>query len=269
MVSQPLVCPRTGYPSDLTDEQWLILEPLIPKSRSNSKCGGRPSKYAKREIVNAIFYVKTTGCQWKYLPNDLPPWPIVYHYFRAWHTRGLWKKINRTLVRSLRASMGRNEYPSVGIIDSQTAKTSSIARHTGYDGGKKTVGRKRHILTDTQGFLLDVVVHPAHIQDRDGAKKLLRHARSVVGTLEKIFADGGYAGKLIDWVRTHCNTTLEIVKRNDPHRFVVLAKRWIVERTLSWLSKARRLAREYETTPQSEEGMIYVAMIHLMLRRVI
>lgn len=257
---------RKGYPTDLTDTQWNTLLPHIPQSKSNKKKGGRPETYPKREILNAIFYLKTTGCQWNLLPVDLPPWPIVYHYFHVWSINRTWKRINTKIRHILRRREGRNAHATVGIIDSQSAKSSSVTRDFGYDAGKKVVGRKRHILTDTLGLVIDAVVHSSAIQDRDGAKLVLKKAHE---SLTTIYGDGGYAGKLVAWVKKKYDIMLEIIKRNELHTFVVLPKRWVVERTLSWLSKARRLARCYEKYARTEESMIYVTMIHLMVRRVI
>lgn len=269
MIAECLSNVRKSYQSDLTDDHWRILEPLVPQKKSNSKKGGRPEKYQKREIVNGILYVKSNGCRWRDLPHDLSPWPIVYHYFNAWSKRGIWKQINTILRKKVRKKRKRNEDPSVGIIDSQTAKGLDFTEESGYDAGKKTKGRKRHYVTDTQGLIVDAVVHSANIQDRDGAKILLRHAKKVIETIQKIYADGGYAGKLIEWVKKRFGIILEIVKRPNINKFVVVPKRWIIERTNAWITKARRMSKEYERTTRNEESMIYVTMIHLMLRWVI
>ena len=264
-----MVSQRKKYPSNLSDEKWNLLAPHIPQAQCNKKIGGCPEKYPKREIVNAILYIVSSGCRWTDMPHDLPPGGISWHYFNAWSKTGRWRKINGILRRFVRKKRNRKENPSVAIIDSQTAKGVDITEHSGYDAGKKIKGRKRHLLTDTQGLLLDVVVHGANIQDRDGAKLLLKHASNEIETIQKIYADGGYAGKLIDWVKEKCHTALEIVKRNELHKFVVLPKRWIIERTNAWISKARRLAKEYERKIRNQESMIYVRMIQLMLGWVI
>jgi putative transposase len=256
---------RQSYPSDLTDKKWDIIKNNIPKIKSSKKIGGRPEKYPRREIVNAIFYLISSGCRYTDIPHDLPPGGITWKYFNTWSKSGLWKKINDKLRKQIRVGRGRNEDPSVAIIDSQTAKGVDITEHSGYDAGKKTKGRKRHLLTDTQGLLLGVCVHSASIQDRDGAKLLLKRSSTTLQSTEKIFADGGYAGKLIEWVKKKYEITLEIVKRNELHKFVVLSKRWIIERTNAWVSKARRLAKEYEKKIINQESMIYVRMIQLML----
>ena len=260
---------RKEYSSDLTDEKWAHIERCVPKAKCTKRNGGRPEHYPKREIVNAIFYVLSSGCRWCDVPHDLPPGGIAWYYFNQWSMSGKWKKINKKLVKIVRLHRGKNEDPSAGIIDSQTTKGVCITKDSGYDAGKKTKGRKRHLLTDTQGLLLDVVVHSAGIQDRDGAKLVLKRAEKNLTSIEKIFADGGYAGKLVDWVKEKYDVVLDIVKRSEPHTFVVLPKRWIIERTNAWVSSARRLAKEYEVKTRNQESMIYVRMIQLMLGWVI
>ena len=257
---------RKSYLTDLTDAAWNFIRSFIPRAQSNTKTGGRPEKYPKREIVNAILYVNTSGCRYSDLPHDLPPRSITWKYFDRWSRNGIWKRINTSLRKFVRLCVGRTEDPPAGIIDSQSIKATDIALESGYDAGKKIKGRKRHLLTDTEGLLLDVKVHSAGIQDRDGAKLLLRHAKKTLGSIETIFADGGYAGKLIGWVQKKFDITLEIIKRNELHKFVVLPLRWIIERTNAWVSKARRLARDYERKTLNQESMIYVRMIQLMLK---
>jgi putative transposase len=257
---------RILYPSDLSDKEWSVIEHDIPHAKSNKRTGGRPEKYPKREILNSILYLMASGCRYCDIPHDLPPGGITWKYFNHWSKNGKWKKINKKLVKMVRENRGRNPDPSASIIDSQTAKGVCITKDSGYDAGKKTKGRKRHLLTDTQGLLLDVVVHSAGIADRKGAKLVLKRAEKTLDSIEKIFADGGYAGKLVGWVKEKYGVTLEIVKRNELHKFVVLPKRWIIERTNAWISSARRLAKEYEMKVRNQESMIYVRMIRLMLR---
>lgn len=257
---------RKSYLTDLTDAAWDFIKSFIPRAKSNTKTGGRPEKYPKREIVNAILYVNSSGCRYGDMPHDLPPGSITWLYFNRWSESGVWRKINTSLRKFVRLCVGRTEDPSVGIIDSQSVKATDIALESGYDTGKKIKGRKRHLLTDTEGLLLDVVVHSAGIQDRDGAKLLLNRAKKMLESIKKIFGDGGYAGKLISWVQKKFDITLEIVKRNELHKFVVLPIRWIIERTNAWVSKARRLARDYEKKTLNQESMIYVRMVQLMLR---
>jgi len=201
------------------------------------------------------------------LPHDLPPWRIVYYYFRLWRKDGTWAKINTALREEVRVADGREPEPSAAILDSQSVKTTETPGMRGYDAGKKVNGRKRHLLVDTLGLLLMVVVHAANIQDRDGAKLVLEKVKGRFPRLQLIWADGGYAGKLVDWVKTVCHWVLEVVKRNDDVKgFKVLPRRWVVERTSGWLGRYRRLSKDYEGLPETSEAMIYAAMIHLMVR---
>ena len=261
---------RTGlrYPSDLSDGEWLIVEPMIPPA----KRGGRRRSVNVREVLNGIFYILWTGCQWQALPKDLPPKSTVHDYLELWNWDGTLERIHHELYVAVREQEGREPSPTVAIIDfadsQRLAKRGSWLDPSGYDAGKKIKGRKRHILVDTLGLLLNVVVHPADVQDRDGAFHLLRRARRLFPFIEHIFADGGYAGRkmaLTVW-RTGA-WRLQIVKRSDVAGFEVLPKRWIVERTFAWISRNRRLARDFERYATTVAAFIRLAMIRIMLRR--
>jgi putative transposase len=253
------------YTSDLTDAQWQLVEYCFP---APSRIG-RPREHAPRELLNAVFYVVTTGCQWRNLPTDFPRWGTTYHYFRTWKRNGLWQTIHDHLREQVRLVDGREAQPSAAIIDSQRVKSSECSEERGFDAGKKINGRKRHILVDTLGLLLGVVVLPANIQDRDGAKTLLaeffRHGAA--DRMLRIWADSGYAGALLDWTLQTWQCVLEIVKRTELHKFKILPRRWVVERTFSWLARSRRMSRDYERQASTGESMMYLAMIRLMLRR--
>lgn len=256
------------YPSDLTDGEWQYLKRCLPKQKPT----GRPRKHARRAILDAIFYLVRTGCAWRYLPTDYPCWKTVYHYFRQWRSDGLWRRLNQRLRRCLRKRAGKQAQASAAILDSQSTKTSDTAREgTGFDAGKRVKGRKRHILVDTLGLLMVVIVHAANISETAGARLVLRELARRFWRLKLIWLDGGYKLSLCEWIKTLARwrtVKIEQVKRTDEQAgFTVLPKRWIVERTFGWLIKQRRLAKDYEALCETAEAMVYVAMIRLMLAR--
>lgn len=255
---------RKAYRTDLTDEQWILLKPMLPPSAPR----GRKRKVDLREVLNAIFYLVLTGCQWRNLPHEFPAWQTVYGYFRSFKKTGLLEQINQRLRERLRQAEGRKRTPSAAIIDSQTVKTTEQGGERGFDAGKKTNGRKRHILVDTIGLLLMVVVHSAGIQDRDSAKLVLSKIKGQFSRLKLIWADAAYGGQLIKWVEEQLRCVLEIIRRRDDIAgFEVLPRRWVVERTLAWISRCRRMSKDYEALSESSEAYVYLAMIHLMLKR--
>ena len=238
--------PERRYPSDLTDRQWELIEPLLPEPPAGP--AGRPPEHSKREIVNAILYLTRTGCAWRMLPKDFPPWQTVYRYFRAWGEDGTLDRVHDALRERVRAKReGRNPEPSAGIVDSQSVKGSdTVSKGTrGYDAGKKINGRKRHIITDTLGLLLVVMVTAASIQDRDGGRGILKLLKGALPGVRHIFADGGYQGQLIALAKRAFQVVVEVVKKPaEQIGFAVLPRRWVVERTFSWLLRWRRLVRD-------------------------
>jgi putative transposase len=258
---------KQTYHTDLTDEQWEKVQSLLPHPVSGQG-PGRPREISLRSILSAIVYVVRTGCQWRLLPHDFPNWKTTYHYFWLWNRTGIWEQTNDALRTELRVKAGREASPSAAIIDSQSTKTSESGGWRGYDAGKKINGRKRHILVDTLGLLLVCVVHAAGIQDRDGAKLVFLKANGRFPRLKLIWADGGYAGRLLEWVKDFGNWLLQIVKRPANQKgFVILPRRWVVERTFAWLGRNRRLSKDYERRTRHSEAMVQIGMIHLMLKR--
>jgi transposase len=254
------------YDTDVTDEQWAWLEGLLPPPSKD----GPKERHPRREIVNAILYVVRTGCAWRHLPSDFPPWQTVFRYFSRWRREGVVQRVHDRLRDAVRDAEGRDPMASAGIVDAQSVKGADTvgAATRGFDAGKKVNGRKRHIVVDTLGLLIVVMVTAASVQDRDGGRRVLDKARMAMPSIVRVWADGGYAGKLVRFALTALRITVEIVKKNDGQRtFEVLPRRWVVERTLSWISRCRRLDHDYERLREHAEAMVHWAMIGIMVRR--
>jgi putative transposase len=260
---------RKPYSSDLTRTQWKRLKRLLPPA----KPGGRPRSVKLREILNGIFYILRGGCAWRMMPHDFPPWSTCYDYFRKWRNDGTWAKINDVLRTRIRHRANKKASPSMGIIDTQSVKTTEQGGPRGKDPHKKVNGRKRHLVVDTLGMVLAAVVHSAGIQDRDGAKLVLEKLVGRFPRLKKILADGIYNGDIAEWAQKLGGWIWELVVRDpgepqeEKKQFKPLKWRWIVERTFAWVTHNRRMSRDYERSEESSESWIYLAMIHLMLRR--
>jgi len=261
---------KPAYDSSLTDAQWAIIEPLLP--RTNPALGGRPPVHSRRLLIDTVLYVLVSGCAWRMVPHDLAPWNTAYQWFADRVADGTWPVIHDVLRDRVRAAEGRDPQPSAAVLDSQSVKTSEGGEQIGYDAGKRVRGRKRHLLVDVLGLMLVGVVHSASVQDRAGARRVLTGARRVFPQLGLVWVDGGYVNSvdagLVDWARDSEGIEVVAVPRNaDVKGFQVLPRRWVVERTFAWISRCRRLARDYERKTAHAEAMIQIAMIRLMAAR--
>jgi len=256
-----------AYPTDVNDTEWAQIAPYLPEPKSS----GRPREIPWREIMNGIFYMVKNGCVWRALPHDLPAWQTVYYYFRLFQKSQLWEKLNTLIRERVRVKEGREPQASAMIIDSQSAKSAEGGEKIGFDGGKLVKGRKRNLITDTIGLVVLAKVTAANVQDVHAGKQILvelKKRTELITRLRKIFADGGYRGELLKWVKEELHVEMEIVlKLGDKKGFQVLPKRWVVERTNAWVTRNRRMARDYERLAETSESFIYVLMIRLGLRR--
>jgi transposase len=266
-------CARPGcarprrYPSDASDAEWALIAPLLPVPACQTRAGGRPETNCRRAVVDAVRYVIHNGCVWRALPADFPPWRTVYGFCQRWNASGAAIALHDALRGQARRAAGRTTEPTAAVIDSQSVRAAATVPKAsrGWDNAKKVNGRKRHIAVDSTGLLLEVLITPASTQHRDAARPLLFNLKRARRRVRHTWPDGGYAGKLLPWAATWLKLTVQIVKRpDDLHTFKVLPRRWVVERTLAWITAYRRCARDYERLPAHHEAMVYWAMITVM-----
>jgi transposase len=258
------------YPSDMSNAEWAVIEPLLPAPGWTLGKGGSPGRYCRRDIVDGIRYLTHNGPVWRAMPADLPHWRTVYHYVRTWQASGATRRLHDELREAVRVLAGRSPAPTAAVIDSQSVKgADTVGKDSrGYDAGKKIEGRKRHIAVDVMGLLLCVVITAASVQDRDAARPLLWRLAAGFRTVTLVWADGGYAGKLVTWAAGTLHRRVQIIKRSDLPGFHILPRRWVVERTFGWIMKHRRCVRDYERLPEHHETYIYWSMIHVMAARI-
>lgn len=257
---------RKQYPTDLNDTQWNEIKPLLPLPNEQPH-RGRPTEVDYREIMDSLLYITRSGCSWDLMPHDFPPSDTVYYYFKKWSSQGIWEQIHDVLFAKARKTAGRNADPTLGIIDSQSVKTSAEASdNSGYDGAKKIKGRKRHIVVDILGNLMAMKVHDADISDRDGSDGVFERLFKKYPSIQTIMSDSAYSGDTVEKFLKPWNAKLEVVKKlHQQVGFVVLPKRWLVERLFGWLTKWRRLSKDYERLPRHSEAFIYLAQINHFL----
>jgi putative transposase len=281
------------YPTDLSDDEWRCISPHLPEPAGQ----GRPRLHGLRAILDAVFYVLKSGCPWRLLPRDFPPWKTVYDWFRRWRIDGTWERLNTELRERLRCRLGRNPNPSAAIVDSQSVRTTGVGgNERGFDPAKKVEGRKRHLLVDTEGLVLKAKVHSAKVPDQDGLRLLLESARARLSRLKHLWVDAGYQGKGRRWAQEVLGLSVEVVRKPPkpipekvaklwaqewakegkkvdwqelmpPRGFRVLPRRWVVERTFAWITHNRRMSKDYERLSATGEAFVYAAMTRLMLKR--